>query len=145
MSAKFFSQLNLRNAFSIALLIQCHSLAYAEDLAVNKTDEKTISTKGEATTVVTLPAVTVNEETLGGDILLINMKDYMVIQRNQSQYLEKELGAELKKQFTRDIVMTQSVEFLQAQYGGEKHPVTNEVIKQYAEIINIGKKRKKLD
>jgi hypothetical protein len=94
---------------------------------------------------VVLPTVTVNKETLGGDILLINMKDYLVIQGNQSKVLETELGAELKKKFTHDIVMTQSVEFLLANYATEARPVTKEVINQYAEIIAMGKKRKKLD
>lgn len=94
---------------------------------------------------VVLPTITINQETQGGDILLINMKDYLVIQGNQSKVLEAELGPELKKKFTHDLVMTQSVEFLLANYGNEKRPVTNEVINQYSEILAIGKKRKKLD
>ncbi len=90
---------------------------------------------------IKLPTVSINEQTLGGDILLINMKDYLVIQGTQSKALESELGPNLKKHFTRDIVMAESVDFLKTKYGLENRPVTNEIIKIYAEIILINKKR----
>ncbi len=95
--------------------------------------------------VTVLPAVTVNEGTIGGDIILINMKDYLVIQGDQSKVLQEELGAEVKNNFTRDLVLTKSVEYLQANYGNDSRPITNEIISRYGEIISIHNKRQKLN
>jgi hypothetical protein len=95
--------------------------------------------------IVNLPTVSIDKQTLGGDILLINMKDYLVIQGSQSKVLENELGSELKKNMTRDMVMTKPVKLLLASYGRENCPVTNEVINRYGEILELDKKRKKLE
>jgi hypothetical protein len=95
--------------------------------------------------IVNLPTVSIDKQTLGGDILLINMKDYLVIQGSQSKVLENELGSELKKNMTRDMIMTKPVELLLASYGRENRPVTNEVINRYGEILELDKKRKKLE
>ncbi len=95
--------------------------------------------------ITVLPAVSVNEGTIGGDIILINMKDYLVIQGDQSKVLKEELGIEIKNKFTRDLVLTKSVEYLQANYGSDNRPITNEIISRYGEIISIHNKRQKLN
>ncbi len=83
-----------------------------------------------------LPAVEVNQEVLGGDILLIKMKEYVVITGAESTALIKELGIDSKKAFTRDIIMTRSVDQLVASYQpSEARPVTELIINRYLNVL----------
>ena len=85
---------------------------------------------------VQLPAVEVNQEVLGGDILLINMKEYLVISGAESAALVKELGIDSKNAFTRDIIMTKSVDKLIASYQpSEARPMTEQIIVKYSNIL----------
>ncbi|MGZ3747777.1 MAG: hypothetical protein ACXWRE_10415 [Pseudobdellovibrionaceae bacterium] len=84
-----------------------------------------------------LPDVVVNQEALGGDILLIKMKDYLIISGKESQEIEKELGTESKKKFTRDIIMSKSVEELIASYNpSNDKPMVQTILKRYADILS---------
>ncbi len=82
------------------------------------------------------PAVEVNEAVLGGDILLINMKEYLVITGVESAALAKELRINKKNQLTKDIILEKSVEQLEKIYhASEFRPTTSQIINRYAEII----------
>ena len=85
---------------------------------------------------VQLPPAEVNKEVLGGDILLINMKEYLIISGAESRALVKELGLDNKNTFTRDIIMTKSVDQLVASYQpSEVRPITAQIIIRYSDII----------
>ena len=83
-----------------------------------------------------LPAVEVNQEVLGGDILMIKMKEYLVITGAESATLVSELGIDSKKAFTRDIIMTKSVDQLVASYQpSEARPMTELIINRYLNVL----------
>lgn len=83
-----------------------------------------------------LPVVEVDQEALGGDILLINMKEYLVISGTESATLVKELGLENKNSFTRDIIMTKSIDQLIATYQPSKaRPMTEQIINRYSNVL----------
>ncbi|MGZ3770957.1 MAG: hypothetical protein ACXVCP_15620 [Bdellovibrio sp.] len=85
---------------------------------------------------IQLPEVRLNQEALGGDILLIKMKDYLVISGKESLELEIELGVDAKKSFTRDIIMTKSVDELTALYNPVNDRNTVQaVLNRYAEVL----------
>ena len=85
---------------------------------------------------IQLPAVEVNQDVLGGDILLINMKEYLVISGSESTALKNELGIENKKNFTKDIIMTEPIDQLIAYYmPSESRPVTMKIIQRYSDIL----------
>jgi hypothetical protein len=85
---------------------------------------------------IQLPDAVVNQQVLGGDILLIKMKDYVIISGKESQTLEKELGAETKKELTRDIIMTKSVEELIASYNpSNDKPMVQAILNRYAAVL----------
>jgi hypothetical protein len=85
---------------------------------------------------VQLPDTKVNQEVLGGDILLIKMKGYLMISGKESQALEKELGIDSKKKFKRDIVMAKSFAELVALYN----PVMDKkmvqvILNRYSDVL----------
>jgi hypothetical protein len=64
------------------------------------------------------------------------MKDYVIISGKESQALENELGVEVKKQFTRDMVMTKSVDELIALYNPSSDRGTVQaVINRYSDVL----------
>lgn len=85
---------------------------------------------------IQLPDAVVNQEVLGGDILLIKMKDYLIISGKESHALESELGIETKKKLTRDIIMTKSIEELIATYNPlNDKPTVQIVLNRYADVL----------
>jgi hypothetical protein len=85
---------------------------------------------------VQFPDTVINNKILGGDILLVQMKDYVVISGDESQALEAELGPHTKKQFTRDIVMNESVEKLIIKYNYEnKLPTVQKILARYHQVL----------
>lgn len=85
---------------------------------------------------IQFPDAVVDQDVLGGDILLIKMKDYLIISGKESQALEKEIGTETKKKLTHDIIMTKSVEELIASYNpSNDKPMVQTIINRYAEVL----------
>lgn len=85
---------------------------------------------------IQLPGAAVNQEILGGDILLIKMKAHLIISGKESQALEKELGAETKKKLTHDMVMTKSFEELKSSYNpSNDKPMVQVILNRYAEVL----------
>jgi hypothetical protein len=83
-----------------------------------------------------LPDAVINQEVLGGDILLIKMKDYLVVTGKESQALEQELGAETKSKLTQDIIMTKSADELAALYNPTNDkPTVQKILIRYADVL----------
>jgi hypothetical protein len=85
---------------------------------------------------IQFPEVMIHQDVLGGDIILIKMKEYLVISGKESRSLEKELGVEAKRQFTRDITMTKSFSEMVELYNpyGDR-PTVRMILKRYADVV----------
>lgn len=85
---------------------------------------------------VQLPAVTLNSESIGGDILLIKMKDHVIITGHESEDLVKEIGQDNKRNFTRDIVMTKTPKELAELYNPKgSNKMVQTIISRYTETL----------
>lgn len=85
---------------------------------------------------LSLPDATMSRSVIGGDILLIKMKAYVVISGEESRALESELGMEAKKQFTQDIVMSKSIRDLIVDYNSSNNRNTVQlIIERYSNVL----------
>jgi hypothetical protein len=86
--------------------------------------------------VTSVPTAVIHQDVLGGDVLLIQMKDYLVITGKESQSLELELGANGKKVFTQDIVMGRSMNRLVGMYNPmNKKPTVKKILNRYSDLL----------
>lgn len=86
---------------------------------------------------VDLPPVRLGQEALGGDVLLINMKEYLIISGKESRALERELGLEAKQRMTKDIVTSKGIGELIATYQpSNSRPTVRLILLRYAETLS---------
>jgi hypothetical protein len=97
-------------------------------------------------TPAVLPASTISEKTLGGTVLLIDMKYNLVIQAKEQKHLTREMGDEKRENFYRDIIMKKDVIYLLQTYGVAEaetlklkahHPkMVLEIIRRYSQLLD---------
>jgi hypothetical protein len=82
------------------------------------------------------PSVGIDQKVLGGDILLVKMKQFVVISGQESLELVAELGPEKKKDFTHDIVMAKPSEQLTSLYNPDhKKKTVQLILNRYADAL----------
>lgn len=86
-----------------------------------------------------LPENKISSATLGGEILLIQMKYSLIIEGEENAKILSELGASVKKAFFLDIVMSKSAPVLTEKYGRPDRPATNAVINKYLNMTVVEK------
>ena len=84
-----------------------------------------------------LPAAQISSKTLGGEILLIQMKHSLVIDGDESAKLLAELGVTMKKSLLNDMIMNKPATSLTEAYGRPDRPATNSVIEKYLNLITV--------
>lgn len=85
---------------------------------------------------VSFPVVQLNEEALGGDVLLIQMKESLVITGSENEALEKELGRKMKSLFTKAMVLSATPTDLLLTYDPSRvRPTVQAVLKRYANVL----------
>lgn len=84
-----------------------------------------------------LPPAEISAKTLGGEILLIQMKHSLIIDGEESARILSELGASMKKAFINEMIMGKPATALTENYGRPDRPATNAVIDKYISLTSI--------
>lgn len=84
-----------------------------------------------------LPAAQISSKTLGGEVLLIQMKHSLIIDGDVSAKILFELGASAKKSFLSDMIKSKPVPVLVEAYDRPDRPATHLVIEKYMSLIGV--------
>ncbi len=84
------------------------------------------------------PTAEVTQSVLGGDILLINMKEYLVISGEDSKKIIQELGSKEKyQQLTKSLVNVEnSLQIKKLFQISEKKPTALNILNKYENLLN---------
>ncbi len=86
-----------------------------------------------------LPAVTVDQKTLGGSVLVLQMKYSLVVNGADEAQIITELGPEGKKELFKNMILNKSPQELKNRYVAADHPVTSSTIARYEALIRAPK------
>ena len=82
-----------------------------------------------------LPEAEISGKTLGGTVLVIQMKHTLVIDGGAQKAITQELGEPKRKAFYKDIAMNIEAGQLKSKYGSKMRKATNEVIAKYESLV----------
>jgi hypothetical protein len=80
--------------------------------------------------------VSIPKDTYGGEVLLVNAKEYLFITITENRALEKELG-KARKGFTFDMALAKSPEEIANAYNPSNNkPTVKKILARYAEVLS---------
>jgi hypothetical protein len=84
-----------------------------------------------------LPEAQVDVSTLGGHIILIEMKEYLIISGDETKALESELGETVLKNFFQDMLLSTPTAELIEKYiqRSSSQLISQKIISRYADIL----------
>ena len=83
-----------------------------------------------------LPEATLSAKSVGGAIVMIQMKHSLVINGDIHEKLVKELGADGRKNLIRDMIMDKEVAALKMAYTNLNRPAATQVVQQYERLVS---------